>query len=86
VDLGSNFYVNAEVYLFNIWILILYVLIQSLLINLYFIYIIYIYILFKNWSDDTEYIYMNIGYGFHAQLKLDEAQKYIEKKNQLLEK
>ncbi|KAG4105282.1 Prefoldin alpha-like protein [Neocallimastix lanati (nom. inval.)] len=49
VDLGSNFYVNAEI-------------------------------------DDTEYIFMNIGYGFHAQLKLDEAQQYIEKKTTLLEK
>jgi len=29
---------------------------------------------------------MNIGYGFHAQLKLDEAQQYIAKKNKLLEK
>jgi len=29
---------------------------------------------------------MNIGYGFHAQLKLDEAQQYIEKKTTLLEK
>jgi len=62
-------------------------------INAYQFYFILCYtfiIKFNNFlffkSDDTEYIYMNIGYGFHAQLKLKEAQEYIEKKNKLLEK
>ncbi|KAG0364194.1 hypothetical protein BGZ54_007757 [Gamsiella multidivaricata] len=35
---------------------------------------------------DTEYIYVNIGFGFHAQLTLDEALVFISKKEAHLQK
>ncbi|KAG0330551.1 hypothetical protein BGZ99_000022 [Dissophora globulifera] len=35
---------------------------------------------------DTEYIYVNVGFGFHAQLTLDEALTFIPKKEAYLQK
>ncbi|KAG5460237.1 MAG: Prefoldin subunit-domain-containing protein [Olpidium bornovanus] len=35
---------------------------------------------------DTRYIYVDVGYGFHVQLTLDEALAFIEKKEKHLEK
>ncbi|CAG8543051.1 7135_t:CDS:2 [Dentiscutata erythropus] len=35
---------------------------------------------------DTTYIYVNVGFGFHVQLTLDEAIKYIDRKEKLLQR
>ncbi|KAJ1672782.1 hypothetical protein EV182_006512, partial [Spiromyces aspiralis] len=35
---------------------------------------------------DTTYIYVNVGFGFHLQLTLDEADKFIDKKRESLER
>ncbi|CAG8573249.1 53_t:CDS:2 [Diversispora eburnea] len=35
---------------------------------------------------DTTYIYINVGFGFHVQLTLDEAIAFIEKKEAMLQK
>ncbi|KAF9572744.1 hypothetical protein EC968_009472 [Mortierella alpina] len=35
---------------------------------------------------DTKYIYVNVGFGFHAQLTLDEALNFITKKEAHLQK
>ncbi|KAG0233182.1 hypothetical protein BGW42_007660 [Actinomortierella wolfii] len=35
---------------------------------------------------DTKYIYVNVGFGFHAQLTLDEALEFINKKEKHLHK
>lgn len=37
-------------------------------------------------SPDTQYIYVNVGFGFHAQLTLDEALTFISKKEGQLSK
>ncbi|KAF9583780.1 hypothetical protein BGW38_008554 [Lunasporangiospora selenospora] len=37
-------------------------------------------------SEDTKYIYVNIGFGFHAQLTLNEALVFIKKKETHLQK
>lgn len=37
-------------------------------------------------SPDTKYIYVNVGFGFHAQLTLDEALVFIAKKEAHLQK
>lgn len=35
---------------------------------------------------DTTYIYVNVGFGFHVQLTLDEAINYIDRKEKLLQR
>ncbi|KAI9313135.1 Prefoldin subunit-domain-containing protein [Dichotomocladium elegans] len=35
---------------------------------------------------DTQYIFVNVGFGFHVQFKLDEAKIFIDKKVSQLEK
>ncbi|KAG1469374.1 hypothetical protein G6F56_003294 [Rhizopus delemar] len=35
---------------------------------------------------DTTYIYVNVGFGFHIQFTLDEAKKFIKKKEEQLQK
>ncbi|KAI9491343.1 Prefoldin subunit-domain-containing protein [Zychaea mexicana] len=34
---------------------------------------------------DTKYIYVNVGFGFHVQFTLDEAKKFIDKKEKQLQ-
>ncbi|KAI9483415.1 MAG: Prefoldin subunit-domain-containing protein [Benjaminiella poitrasii] len=34
---------------------------------------------------DTKYIYINVGFGFHVQFTLEEAKKFIEKKEKHLQ-
>ncbi|KAG0165964.1 hypothetical protein DFQ28_001619 [Apophysomyces sp. BC1034] len=34
---------------------------------------------------DTQYIYLNVGFGFHVQFTLDEAKDFIEKKEKRLQ-
>ncbi|CAJ0648416.1 19894_t:CDS:2 [Entrophospora sp. SA101] len=35
---------------------------------------------------DTTYIYVNVGFGFHPQLTLDEAIEFIDKKEKTLQR
>lgn len=46
----------------------------------------YCHLVFYSNSPDTQYIYVNVGFGFHAQLTLDEALTFISKKEVQLSK
>jgi prefoldin subunit 5 len=48
--------------------------------------IIHVYRVFIIYREDTKNIYVSVGYGFHLQLTLDEALKFIDKKQVLMEK
>ena len=37
-------------------------------------------------SPDTKHIFVNVGFGFHAELTLDEALEFIKKKEVHLQK
>jgi prefoldin subunit 5 len=38
------------------------------------------------YRPDTQYIYVNVGFGFHVQFTLEEALGFIEKKEKHLQK
>lgn len=40
----------------------------------------------RPFSPDTKHIYVNVGFGFHAELTLDEALEFIKKKEVHLQK
>ncbi|CAG8582968.1 9448_t:CDS:2 [Acaulospora colombiana] len=40
---------------------------------------------FCDGRPDTTYIYVNVGFGFHVQLTLEEAVEFIEKKEKMLQ-
>jgi prefoldin subunit 5 len=41
---------------------------------------------FNGNSPDTTHIFVNVGFGFHAELTLDEALQFIKKKEAHLQK
>ncbi|KAJ2706178.1 hypothetical protein FB645_001814 [Coemansia sp. IMI 203386] len=40
----------------------------------------------KAFVPDTKYLFVNVGFGFHLEMTLDEANKFIDEKVQSLEK
>jgi hypothetical protein len=40
----------------------------------------------RPFSPDTKHIFVNVGFGFHAELTLDEALEFIKKKEVHLQK
>lgn len=42
--------------------------------------------LFSTYSPDTTYIYVNVGFGFHLQMTLEEAKAFVLKKEKQLQR
>ncbi|KAJ1827095.1 hypothetical protein LPJ70_007573, partial [Coemansia sp. RSA 2708] len=40
----------------------------------------------KAFVPDTQYIFVNVGFGFHLQMSLDEADEFIDRKVKHMEK
>ncbi|RUS31686.1 hypothetical protein BC938DRAFT_477316 [Jimgerdemannia flammicorona] len=78
VDLGSNFYVQAKMYVIGLDNTYGYVKIIAFQLSFH--------PLGSHCRPDTTYIYVNVGFGFHVQMTLEEAKNFVGKKEAQLQK